>query len=190
MKISTTTRVCVVIVFLSLVAFWLTVGFGVYTNGQSFRRHYLTCDGKVLKTESTVDLYDRSPTFGLTGAGFKYVSWGDYEIKIVVNPAAKATVKSGGEVKPLDGADVTALFNVERSGQTVKIPKDDYNLATVVKTLYGDGAELARIDAKAPQYKMTVTTGDENKKSFNYYLNYTLEPTGITINPDGGIIAG
>lgn len=191
MRISTTVRICAVIVLLSLVAFWLTVGFGVYTNGyQSVRSRYVTCDGRVLKTESTVELCESSPVFKLTGAGFKFASWGNYDVKIVVNPAAKAVYTNGTATAPVeDNADVTEFFQIERDGQTFKIAEGNYNLSTVVKKLYGDSAFLTEGNADVPTYVMTVTDGNEGGKSYSYLLSYTCEPSDLIIDPDK-IIAG
>ncbi len=180
-------RVGVIVVLLILIIFALFMAFAVYTNGfQSFSSRYVICNGQVLNANTVVELCGRSPKFNLTGAGFTYANWGDYEVKIVVNPAAQATYTAGDENKPLDNADVTANFLVERSGQTVTIEQSDYNLQNIAKQLYGNDTAVS-LNLEVPSYIMTVT--DEHGKSISYLLKYTREPEGVTITPED-VISG
>lgn len=181
MKISVT-HICVVVLFLSLVAFGLSMAIGVYTNGyQSIKSRYVAYEGQAVKVGGTIELNGETPEITLSGAGFKYVSWGDYEVKIVINPAANAVYTDGEEVFELGEVDVTELFGIVRDGQKVTITADDYSLEAIIKKLYGDNAELTESNAEEPQYKMTVTDGDG--ASFEYML-YAADRISIKIDPD------
>ncbi|MGN0807609.1 MAG: hypothetical protein ACI4MN_04080 [Candidatus Coproplasma sp.] len=187
MKISLTTRICMVIVFLALVAFWVLVGCGVYTNGfQSIKLQYITCDNQVMKSGNVVNLCDRSPVFALTGAGFKAVDWGEYKLSITANPKAEITYEADGKAYKAEDTDLTAGFGIEKQGNKFTISCGDYSLQNVLKSVIGDGVTITNIAENVAPYLMTVTDG--NGKSFSYMLNYLRECKGITIEPDGIIV--
>lgn len=188
MKISLTTRICTVIVFLALIAFWLLVGCGVYTNGfQSIKPQYITCDGQIVKTGNTVNLCDRSPVFELTGAGFKAAEWGEYTLSISANPQADITYEAEGKAYKAEDIDLTAAFAIERQGNKFTINNSDYSLQNVFKTVTGKEVIVTSFAENVAPYIMTVTDG--KGKSFTCKLSYIREGTGIVIEPDE-VIAG
>lgn len=185
MKLSMTARICAVVVFLAAVAFGVVVGLGVYSNGyQSFRSRYITCGGQAIKVGSTVELKEQSSEFTLTGAGFKFVSWGDYDIQITVNPDAQAVYTADETVGTLDDVEVTEFFGIERTGQAFSI--ENVSLQAIVERKLGTGATVTEMDTNKPQYIMTVTDGNSGK-SYEYKLHAT-EPISIEIDPDRIIV--
>ena len=188
MKTSLTTRICTVIVFLALIAFWLLVGCGVYTNGfQSIKSHYITCDGKVIKSEDTVEICDRSPVFALTGAGFKAAEWGEYTLSIAANPKAEITYEIDGKAYKAEDTDLTAGFAIEKQAKQFTINSGDYNLRNVLKTVTGKEVRITNLAENVSPYVLTVTA--DNGKSYTFMLNYQREATGIIIDPEE-VIAG
>ncbi|MGN0813350.1 MAG: hypothetical protein ACI4MQ_07570 [Candidatus Coproplasma sp.] len=188
MKSSLTTRICTVIVFLALIAFWLLVGCGVYTNGfQSIKPQYITCDDQVVKSENVVELCDRSPVFTLTGAGFKAAEWGEYTLSIAANPQAEIKYEADGKAYKAEDIELTAGFAIERQGNKFTISSGDYSLQNVFKTVTGKEVSVTSFAENIAPYIMTVTDGNGNR--FTCMLNYVREGTGIIIEPDE-IIAG
>lgn len=187
MKISLTTRICAVIVFLALIAFWLLVGFGIYTNGfQSFKARYIACDGRAVNTENSVELCNRSPVFKLTGAGFKAVDWGEYTFSITANPQAEITYEISGEEFEAEDIDLTAGFKIDKQEKEFTIISGDYSLQTVLKTVTGKEVTIINFSKTEAPYILTVT--DSNVKIYTCMLAYIKGAIGITIEPDKLIV--
>ena len=176
-------QILAVIVLIVIIVCGGTIAVVIYTNGfQSVKSRYITSADKVVKEKVGITFGEENAEIVLTGAGFKAANWGDYAIKITVNPAAAITCKTeDGEIQ-LDGEDLTEAFNIDLRERSFVIKTGDYRIEEVAKKLYGDNARITAINRNKPTYLLTITDGKGKSKS--YPLNYLVEVGDIELTPD------
>lgn len=183
MRAATVFKCFAVLIFILALCCGITIGLGIYTNGfESARMRYAVADGTVVKKNGTVKLAHEDVYFRLTGSGFKAADWGEYSVTVTANPTADITYSVGGEAYSLDAADLTSSFGIikQRNGFTIK--KDDYSLTTLIKKLYGSGAEITGYTEGVAPYKLTVSSG--NGKTVEFYLDGGIKLDGFDITLD------
>ena len=111
---------------------------GRYTNGfESVKPRYITYANRAVNEKDGLTIGEENAEITLTGAGFTAVDWGDYEVKITVNPAAGINCTTDKGKIELDGEDLTEVFKIVRYERSFVISGGDYRIEKVLKTQQG-----------------------------------------------------
>lgn len=181
--------VFILIILIAVIATAAVIVFGVYSNGfESMSARYITVDGTTTSKLGSVKLaVDGDTVFDLKGAGFKAVSWGEYEVKIEANPYSGLEFEADGQPQEYADIDFTEYFAISKISNRIIISEGSYGAGTLLAKKI-PGATI-KTYAKSAPYKMTVTP--QGGKAVTVYLNYNVvDLEGIELNPSEGIIAG
>lgn len=182
---SVTKRVVRIIFGLTLIVLFgcgIAIAAGVFSNGfESVRTRYVLADGAVVKKNGTVKFADSDIKFELTGAGFKAVDWGDYTVSIAANAQAGVEFEVNGEAYAFNDMDFTERFAIEKGSNSFIVKNGEYQLDSVLKTLYGENLKIKNYNYGTAPYVVTVTAS--NGKEVFFYLDCGIEKFKITLTP-------
>lgn len=180
-------RIILGLTFLALIGCGGTIATGVYSNGfESVQTRYIKADGAVVKKNGTVKFSESDITFELTGTGFKAVDWGDYSVTITANAQAGVEFEVNGESYVFNDIDVTECFAIEKNSNSFTVKNGKYQLDNVLKTLYGENAEITSYNNGVAPYIVTVTAS--SGKQVKFYLDCGIVEFKITLNPSEVIL--